>query len=417
MQTEERQARAHSDSWWRFAGYRIVAGRIEPLPGASWERYDPWQLEGTKRRPYVELGRLGAQIKEWHGRQVKCSLAAFAAADAPGTDASLSEVLSYMDDAKLALAGHYGPVAELPPKLAVQLTDFARRFGLLGIFAQESLLVNLEERPEALVSLPWLPGTQLLARYRRYERYGGDWRSLDRIRRSGLPSEVSAGIPTRDWLELTKSSDWPLDESKIASAGVLRRGLPGRSELPAALDLADLGEVRRSCFGGKLSGSAFPEPGSEAFWRAYGEDVVAFSAYAVRLYEALLGLKQKTARKRAPYLLRLNELLSPVSLQLVEQEGVPRARFASASLIGTLAAMAVLDIEGGTRFDTCERCGRLFAGRRKERRFCSPACQDAAKKRRRYKDDETYRERERHSARGRARAAVTKRERVGEEAG
>ena len=86
---------------------------------------------------------------------------------------------------------------------------------------------------------------------------------------------------------------------------MLRRGLPGRSELPAALELADLDEVRRACFGEKLSGSSFPEPGSEAFLRAYGEDVVAFSAYAVRLHEALLGLRQKTARKRAPYLLRL----------------------------------------------------------------------------------------------------------------
>ena len=53
---------------------------------------------------------------------------------------------------------------------------------------------------------------------------------------------------------------------------------------------------------------------------------------------------------------------------------MPRARFASASLIGTLAAMAVLDIEGGTHFDSCLRCGRLFATRRTDRLYCSAAC-------------------------------------------
>ena len=102
----------------------------------------------------------------------------------------------------------------------------------------------------------------------------------------------------------------------------------------------------------KLSGSFFPEPGSEAFWRAYGEDVVAFSAYAVRLHEALLGLRQKTARKRAPISAAQRAARAGLAAAC-RAGGVPRARFASASLMGPLAAMAVLDIEGGTHFEGC----------------------------------------------------------------
>jgi hypothetical protein len=197
---------------------------------------------------------------------------------------------------------------------------------------------------------------------------------------------------------------------------VLRRTLPAKQGPPSALDLAALTEAKGAYLGDRRGGS-FPAPNSDEFWRAYGEDVVEFARYAVTLSEALTGVRQKSAKQRAFHLARLNELLGPVSLELME-ETRPRARFASPSLIATLATMAFFDISGGVRFAHCERfgCARLFATTRTERRFCSPACQETAKRRRRYEDDAAHRSREQAAARERMRirrARSTEGQRVG----
>ena len=127
----------------------------------------------------------------------------------------------------------------------------------------------------------------------------------------------------------------------------------------------------------------FPAPNSEPFWRAYSESVVEFSRYAVRLAESLGALERKDTKERSVGLERLNDLLSDVSLVLSD-DGTDKltSRLASPSLIGTLAAMACSDVAGGMGFGHCARCQRLFASRRTDRRFCSPGCQDAAKKQR-----------------------------------
>jgi hypothetical protein len=187
---------------------------------------------------------------------------------------------------------------------------------------------------------------------------------------------------------------------------VLTRRLPEKAGLPAFLDLGELEVVSEATFG--QPSSSISAPDSREFWLTYGEDLVVFARYAVTLAEAMLGVQQHSARERRQHRERFNELLAPVSLTLVEERGSLGARVGSPSLIASLAAMAFFDLAGGTRIAHCERCGRLYASRRAERRFCSLACQELAKRARRYEADAAFRDRQQAAARSRMRTRRAK---------
>ena len=282
---------------------------------------------------------------------------------------------------------------------------FCGRYGLLGIFAEETFALNAGARPEVLLDLPdELAKDDLISSYVRYERSGSDWRTFTRRQREQVPKGSRPGLSRRsiDWL--VAHGDWPLDESHLKGGTVLHRVLPARAGLPAALDLAELGEVKGAYLGDTRGGS-FPEPHSPLFWQDYSEDVVSFARYAVTLAEALGGLQDGGTGQKVQDLDGLNELRPPVSLEIVFEKKTPVARFASPSLIATLAAMAFFDIKGGVRFGHCARCGcgRLFATTRSDRRYCSTACQEHAKRTRRLDEDAAYRERKQTAAKLRMR--------------
>jgi hypothetical protein len=409
MQADEQQARAFAGRWWRFDSYQLVGRMIRPAPGASLASYDPWERRG-QAPPYVELARLGEAIDAWHRQLVASSLTRFQAEVTLAPQATRAELATYLDQLQAALAGAYGASAEPPAETRQLIVAFCARFGLLGLFQQETLALNLESAAEALLDFGEFsgdaPGEQLLSRYRRFERTGGGWRTLSLRARTRVAKGTQARLPRRSWAELVGSSAWPLDESQLPASTVLRRGRARRADLPPALDQAPLAQVRGTYFA--AAGRGFPEPNSEEFWRAYGEDAVSFAGYAGALAAALSGVQAKGAKARAAHLAQLNDLLAPVALVLGEEQGLLRSRFVSPSLIGTLAAMAFFDIAGGVRFAHCERCAKLFSSRRADRRFCSPRCQDAAKSRRRYQSDAAHRRREQTAARQRAAARAAR---------
>jgi hypothetical protein len=402
MQPDDGDVRVFQGQWWRFDRYEVVGRQIRPARGARLECYDPWEL--VRSAPYVELGRLGEAIQGWYQELVRESFARYREAVVAPANATHEELLAFIDETQAALAGAYPAPVQLPSEMSRLLTAWCERFGLLGIFQQEVVAVNLEAHPEVLIDVSEivgeLPDDHLLSRYRRLERRGDGWRTLSLRARTREKHGTHADLAHKTYAELQRTSRWPLDESRLPPATVLRRRLPAAGDA-AALDLEELSGAKDACFGSaRVSG--FPVPDSEGFWRSYGEDVVEFAHYAVTLAEALSGVQGGDAEGRAPHLERLNELLGPVSLVLREEQGKLRSSFGSPSLIGVLGAMAYFDIAGGARFAHCERCARLYAKRRTVQRFCSPACQDAAKKRRRYESDAAYRERERDAARKRS---------------
>jgi hypothetical protein len=389
-------------SWWRASAYEIEGRRIRPAAGARLERYDPLQQDW--KAPYIELGRLGEQIRDWYYGQSKASIERFRSEVPAPEESSWPELVAYIEAARAALRGAYGQPAPLPARIAADLCAFCETHGLLGIFQQETLGVSLPARPEAVLSL--LGEQALLSRYLRYERDGSGWRSLSLLRRTPLEQGSHPELPRRSMSELVRGGAWPLDESRLLPGSVLTRRLPEKAGLPAFLDLGELEVVSEATFG--QPSSSISAPDSREFWLTYGEDLVVFARYAVTLAEAMLGVQQHSARERRQHRERFNELLAPVSLTLVEERGSLGARVGSPSLIASLAAMAFFDLAGGMRIAHCERCGRLYASRRAERRFCSLACQELAKRARRYKADAAFRDRQQAAARSRMRARRAK---------
>jgi hypothetical protein len=406
MRAARSDARLLTGTWWRFAAYQLVGRRICRARDARLEQYDPWAGKGKGQpRPYVELARLGEQITAWYERQVRESIAVFQEAVPVPSDPTLAELAVYARQAQVALAGGYATTQQLPAEIGAPILAFCGRWGLLGIFAQETLAVNTGARPETLLDLPdELAEDDLISKYARYERCGSDWRSFTRRQREQVAKGSCPGLRRRSIEWLVAQDDWPLDESHLRGGSVLRRVLPAQAGLPAALDLAGLGEVKGAYLGDSRGGS-LPEPHSPQFWQDYAEDVVSFARYAVTLAAALDGLQHGTAAQRAPHLERFNELLAPVSLEIIFEKKMPVARFASPSLIATLAAMAFFDIKGGVRFGHCARpgCGRLFSTTRSDRLYCSRTCQQHAKHKRRLDEDAAYRKRKREEAKLRMR--------------
>jgi hypothetical protein len=376
-------------SWWRFERYELVGRRVRPVRGARLTTYDPWHdgdAAAGKQPLYVELGRLGEQVRDWHSETVKTSWDRFwtqAAGEVPAHPTS-SEIVAWLGRAQAALAAEE---VELPPELGEAILDWCKQFGLLGIFQHETLLVDLEAGPRALLAGFSESGedAQLLTNVKRYERVGAGWREHDLVHRSALTGPPPEGLAVRSLAKVRAESVWPGNETRLGPEVVLRRhGLPGR-RAPRTIELADLNELRRSYLRDR-HGSGLPLPNSAAFWRAYSEDVVAIAGYAVCLADILRGVQSSDAKKRSAQIEALNELLECVSPVLRYVQGSFKAELAIPSLLGSLAVMAYRDISGGVRFASCKRCGQLYRSRRRKQRFCSLLCQDAAKKQKRRRE-------------------------------
>jgi hypothetical protein len=364
------------DEWWRFDRYQVVGGRIGPAPGARLQRYDPW----TKAQPYVELARLGREVRAWYQKEVvEPSVNHLGDLASRLDELSPGQIRSGLGAVGEALAGRS---AQPPVETAEALTRWCREFGLLGLFQHQTLLLTLEARSPALLQglLPDDPD-QLLETLTRFVRTGSSWQELSLLRRTPVPPGVDpALLPRHTMGGLIASSAWPLDESHIPPGQSLMRTTgAAKRHLRETWDLKDLADVRARYLP-DLKGPGFPRPNSEPFWRAYSESVIELSGRAVALAEALAALATDKPRRRASALDALSDLLAGVTLEAREQEGRFTTRLGSPSLLGSLAAMAYFDLSGGARFGECDRCHNLFATRREDRRYCSLRCQDAEKK-------------------------------------
>lgn len=183
MQADDQQVGAFQGQWWRFSSYELAGAAIRPAPGAVLESYDPWESHRKpgELAPYVELGRLGEAIRAWHEGLVAASLARFRAEVAVPAHGDPAQIAAYVDDLLGARAGLYAASVEVPEEISRLICAWCERFGLLGIFQQETLAVNLEASAEALLDLSEfaeLPVDHMVSTYRRFERSGGAWRSL-----------------------------------------------------------------------------------------------------------------------------------------------------------------------------------------------------------------------------------------------
>jgi hypothetical protein len=122
------------------------------------------------------------------------------------------------------------------------------------------------------------------------------------------------------------------------------------------------------------------------FWRMYRETFSLFAFYAVLMHNTLRDISGADPKRRAHAFESLNLMLENVGLVAREHSGAPAPAWISTSLLGYLAAAALLDISNGVRIGVCERCGRTFLSRRRDKRTCSERCREAEKKKHRRED-------------------------------
>ena len=122
------------------------------------------------------------------------------------------------------------------------------------------------------------------------------------------------------------------------------------------------------------------------YQRLYRENFVVFVEAAMNMDSCLRGLRTAPASDRGARggaVATLGAMLDPVGLTVSDDEGQLQPGWRSSSLLGYLAALACFDLAGGVQIGVCERCGRTFTTRRRDKRFCSEPCRDAQKKARR----------------------------------
>lgn len=346
---EQESSKAVRGDWMRFTRYELRNGSIAPAPKARLRKYDPWALE---TRPYREL----AAIFE-------------------------------LDDPL--------EMPERRPEVVAAVIDWCNRFGLLGTLLHRLVSVTYAHRwarqevgkakgrvfAIATQETHWLSPSAWITNSR---GLGGSLREGkeligELVERDDLPAEA-----IRPHALLIDLPGW--NSSGVAGldgfAGPIKKESLARSW---ARYFPDVPPFQRETYD-------YPEPGSEAFWRVYGEPVSEFVRAAYSLTDALEAILRPNHDDAITLGSdQLTNLASRASPRLeVGPDGRRRQRWVSGSLLSTLALMAMDDLAQNT-IHKCAKCGVLFTATSYQAEYCSAKCRRTLQKRR-------YRERQRATA-------------------
>ena len=346
---------APAATWVRFSSYRIVNGYIRPAKDARLEQYSPWTLY---RRP----------------------AASDEVAEAPHR--ALLEMIPRLDR------------LTIPDSTQELILDWCRRYGLLGILHQDTHMAVLAPRwrgsmpgmlvhNEANVRLLQPVARRLIRNPRGWgdrsetgsRLYASDQLDDGELVRQGQP------LPAQ-WQEHGWDHPWSL---RRASGGEwLRQPLAstwGRF-------FPDVPEPERETYD-------YPVPGSPEFWRLYAEPVEEFLQNAATLHRTLNTFQILTSGPPADEprvdptsahqaVAQLDSLFSGVHPILhFASDGSAHLQWNGASLLGSIAMMAVQDLLAGSRMLVCANtpCGELFLAHKYQAKFCSDRCRRTAQKR------------------------------------
>lgn len=322
--------------WWRAEEYVLKDGYIRPAPGTRFMRYDPW-----------EHYRLARQ----HGKQEDL--------------APYQELLRLADIRFVFTKDGFAVQPDDTPRIL----EWCNKYGLLGVLLQRVREVRFAPRWKR-VGLPGAEPDLLFPTQRRLIRTATGWRSQDPQwldgwviqdepdREGSLVEEGRrpADMTTGAWVRKLDSFDWQWEPLPKTWA----RFFP---DTPS--------EDRET--------REYPLPFTNEFWREYAEPLDQFIAAARTLEIALRDLQKPTEIRLGRE--KINALAEDVSLALSFGKDGFRQAWVAASLLGTLAAMAISDLSGGKRVLRCETCGRPFVSGSPAARYCSPTCRHTAQKR------------------------------------
>ena len=334
--------------WWRFDRYEVRNGLIRPAEGAGLERYDPWGP----------------------GRGVRAGQPAYSA------------LLNLAQGLEFQPRPGPGPLRELTPDSAERLERWCGAHGLLGLLPHQLVMASRAPSWEPLEgNEAVLVPTQL-----QYMHADHGWTSYHRMK-AGHPPGSLRDRPER------RGEPIPLEQvpSEWPRSGVILRSLDSslyREESFASTWCRFFPDVPRE----RTETYPYPRPLSDPFWQAYAEPVDDFADAAGLLLRAVTSLGAMGSRPKASTLDRpsvgqgidlLHSLVRTVGPAIASKgNGVLRQRWASTSLLGSFAMMALLDLTESRRILTCKHCGKVFVSRAYQAAYCSERCRFTAQKRR-----------------------------------
>jgi hypothetical protein len=332
--------------WPRFDRYVIDAGAIRPAPGAQAEPYDLWadyrssqSATGAREPPYGPLLKLVQSIK-------------FEPRPGPG------------------------PLRALSIESEGLVTSWCAEHGLLGILPHRTQMLTLAPRFRPLKEVPGRFAPCL----HQYVRTNQGWQTLSRwgLRQETAGPDSGGGIV--DDPQVPKS--WPKPGALVED---LRTGEWKTEPLSKTWGpfFPDVPHMERD-------GYPYPSPGSEEFWRLYAEPVDDFVDTATLLLGVIQELGEVRKQHGAPEsqknplaaLDALNRLLGPTRpVTSLSNSGEIMEAWHTPSLLGGFAMMVLADLSDQRWPRTCDNCGKLFATKAYQGKYCSKSCRYAMQKR------------------------------------
>lgn len=336
---------SEGQTWCRASGYEVRDGVIAPVLGAHLERYDPWGR-------YLEARRLEAgEAEKSMGRRPDL---------VPGP---------YVDLLRLAmeLPSDFQPGQKLPKRIEARILSWCATHGLLGLLPQQTLSATLaprwgywhEEVPEGDA-----PDYELVPTVTRYVRTARGWLPMQ----TPFPSVFERGA--YDDVEDGGLVDADL-AGRLEKPGVLWDALGGSGPRQVSLS-ASWGRFFPWVSSVEADTYYYPRPGTEQFWREYGEPVTDF----VRAARYLLDTVRSLASGQSTGMTAIEKLTSTVSPGgRITPAGRYQLTWFAPSLLAGYAMLALNDLAGPGTLRLCDHCDVPFVSLHSK--YCSSKCQVA----------------------------------------
>lgn len=333
--------------WARFSAYEVVDGYIRPCADASYELYDPWTH-------YYDIRREGK------------------------TDETPLESFVYLAERLKFKPARWPEVYVLTDESEGEVLAWCARYGLLGVLPHITHLVTLPTRWDTVPNIS-APDAFIVPSVVRFIRTNIGWTA--RTTSSLMRTEGTPKPGKRGELLPAKFQD---------GTGVIIGDLRGHQ-----LRIERLDETWSRFFPDVQSDDRltyqYPMPLSDGFWQQYAEPVADFANAATELLTAVTALRAlrpiQSLTEDERYDLAygrdvLHALVSSVKPVLgFGEDGRPEMRWASGSLIGSIAMMALEDVSQGSLLRRCAVCGRAFATRDARAIYCTARCRRTSQKR------------------------------------
>lgn len=358
-------------TWWRFDRYEFRNPFIQPAADARLTQYDPWQAYEDAREA----------LRKRDGRIPRPYESLIDAVDQIGGGSDLVRGIDPNVPVRFGNRSAGFITVQVLPDVETfgPLLEWCARFGLLGILLHQTRSVTLWPR---LLTRRHFPPHPIQIRY---NRFAGNW-----IR--GIHEPMVA------WAKEAKEGDLiPLGTRFQEPNSIV--GVTDATGRRYEVERVPLGENWALFFDVPEDERAtyfYPQPLTRGFWRLYREPLESIVDAARTLKLALLEsgtLQHQTGAAR-----KLNFLLDSVTPEIRLARGRFVQRFASSSLLGTLALMGVQDLSDDAKLQECPGCKKLFVATRPMEVHCSPTCRHRVQKRRQRVEEQKRKHRRRPRA-------------------